>query len=282
MYGYIYKRQNKINGMMYVGQHHYESEEIKLDESYRGSGKYFKRALAFYGEDIFTYELIDSADTPEELNDKEIFWINKLNTTIPNGYNIALGGNIRFDPDTQKKYSRIGALARGTGWHQSEKQKQAVSNYMKNRKVSEETKNKISKLMIGNKRAASAKGKVFVNDGVKNYRKFPDDVDLSKYKFGMLRPDNYAQIVKENLSNRIYINNGVSDKYIKIEQLQDFLDSGWQIGRFRSTYEKRAKSISKGKSGAIKIINNDNVIKYIKPEKLSEFEELGFRRFSNK
>nr|DAH43769.1 MAG TPA: intron associated endonuclease [Caudoviricetes sp.] len=282
MYGYIYKRQNKINGMVYVGQHHYESEDVKLDESYSGSGKYFKRALKLYGESNFTYELIDSADTPEELNDKEILWINKLNTIIPNGYNIALGGQIRFDEDTQREYARKGALSRGTGWHQSDTQKKIASEYMKNREVSTETKCKISKSLVGNSRASSAKGKVFVNDGVNNYRKFPNEVDLSIYKFGMIRPENYSQIVKETLSNRIYINNGVSDKYVKNEELQGFLDSGWQVGRFKSTYEKRGKSISKGKSGTIRIVNSDGVIKYIKPEKMEEFEELGFHRFSNK
>ena len=73
MYGYIYKRVNVINGMVYVGQHVHHSKEVKLDESYRGSGVYFNRALEYFGEENFTYELIDTAEDKDELNEKEKF-----------------------------------------------------------------------------------------------------------------------------------------------------------------------------------------------------------------
>ena len=73
MYGYIYKRENLINNKIYVGQHKYVRESVELDPRYDGSGKVFQLAVEKYGIDNFTYEIIDSAETPEELNEKEIF-----------------------------------------------------------------------------------------------------------------------------------------------------------------------------------------------------------------
>ena len=45
-----------------------------------------------YGEDNFTFETIDSANNLNELNDKEIYWINFYNSISPNGYNVTGGG----------------------------------------------------------------------------------------------------------------------------------------------------------------------------------------------
>lgn len=73
MYGYIYKRQNKLNGKIYIGQHKYNKP--KLDMSYRGSGKVFLKAVKALGDDAFTMELICIAETKEELNEKEIYYI---------------------------------------------------------------------------------------------------------------------------------------------------------------------------------------------------------------
>ena len=91
MYGYIYKRENLINGKIYIGKHKYS--QPMLDESYRGSGKLLNYALVKYGEDNFTYELIDTADTLEELNLLEKFYIEIFNCIHPNGYNISAGGD---------------------------------------------------------------------------------------------------------------------------------------------------------------------------------------------
>lgn len=91
MYGYIYKRVNKLNGMIYVGMHKYDKPE--LDPTYRGSGCLFNRELSIFGEENFTYELVDMADSLEELNELEKYYIQKYNTVTPNGYNISTGGD---------------------------------------------------------------------------------------------------------------------------------------------------------------------------------------------
>ena len=91
MYGYIYKRQNNINGKVYIGKHRHSLPQ--LDYNYHGSGKLLTQAISKYGEENFTYELVDTADSLEELNELEKYYIQKYNTVTPNGYNISTGGD---------------------------------------------------------------------------------------------------------------------------------------------------------------------------------------------
>jgi hypothetical protein len=83
----IYKTTNLINKKIYVGK------SLKNKNSYMGSGTLLNKAMKKYGKDNFIKEIIDYADTLEELNAKEIYWIEKLNSTEQKiGYNIAKGG----------------------------------------------------------------------------------------------------------------------------------------------------------------------------------------------
>jgi hypothetical protein len=83
----IYKTTNLINKKIYVGK------SLRNKNSYMGSGTLLNKAMKKYGKDNFIKEIIDHADTLEELNAKEIYWIEKLNSTKQKiGYNIAKGG----------------------------------------------------------------------------------------------------------------------------------------------------------------------------------------------
>ena len=94
--GKIYKVTNVINGKAYVGQTIRPLQE-RFDRHLRDAinNKYpenhFHRAIRKYGAENFVIEQIDSASTQNELNEKEIYWISKLNS-IDLGYNTAIGG----------------------------------------------------------------------------------------------------------------------------------------------------------------------------------------------
>lgn len=83
----IYKTINLLTGKLYVGK------DVNDRKYYLGSGTYLKRAILKYGKNTFKKEIIEYCKTKAELKDKEIFWIKKLNTLIPNGYNITKGGD---------------------------------------------------------------------------------------------------------------------------------------------------------------------------------------------
>lgn len=95
-YGYIYKIVNLVNNKMYVGQ---TTQSIKrrfkkhISSSNGEDNTYIHNAIKKYGANKFVIYEIDSAKNQNELNNKEIYWIKKLNTKIPNGYNLTDGGD---------------------------------------------------------------------------------------------------------------------------------------------------------------------------------------------
>ncbi len=83
----IYKTTNNINGKIYIGK----SE--KNDPNYLGSGKIIRQAIKRYGKENFTRKDIDIAFSKQELNEKEIYWVDFYDARNPEiGYNIAPGG----------------------------------------------------------------------------------------------------------------------------------------------------------------------------------------------
>lgn len=96
-YGYIYKTTNLVNGKIYIGQH----KSNKFDPKYKGSGVHFKNAIKKYGETNFITEMLDSsANNAAELNELEIYYIDKYNSRDPDyGYNIHCGGNVQMSVD---------------------------------------------------------------------------------------------------------------------------------------------------------------------------------------
>lgn len=87
----IYLITNKKNGKQYVGQTTRTLRERKLEHA-RKNGIVGK-AIRKYGKENFDIKQIDSADSIELLNQKEIDWIEKLDTKSPYGYNLCNGGD---------------------------------------------------------------------------------------------------------------------------------------------------------------------------------------------
>ena len=81
----IYKITNLFNGKIYVGQ------TIKtLAEriaQHKCGDLYIDRAIKTYGIKFFKAEVIEKCANLEELNKREKFWIEKLNSKYPNAYN---------------------------------------------------------------------------------------------------------------------------------------------------------------------------------------------------
>jgi len=96
----IYKITNTINGKIYIGK----SE--KNNEKYYGSGILIKKSIIKYGKENFSKEILEEFDNIERLNEREIYWINLLDSRNPKiGYNIAPGGegfDIRELPNYQE------------------------------------------------------------------------------------------------------------------------------------------------------------------------------------
>lgn len=92
MFGYIYKTTNLINNKIYIGQH--IAPQFEPDK-YIGSGQRLKLAIKKYGIENFKNELLCECNSQEELNEKEIYYINYYNSTNRKiGYNLTIGGQL--------------------------------------------------------------------------------------------------------------------------------------------------------------------------------------------
>ena len=90
MYGYIYKTTNLVNNKIYIGQHKASTFE---PQKYIGSGVILDNAIKKYGLENFKNELICICYSKEELDAKEVYYINLYNSTNRLiGYNIQTGG----------------------------------------------------------------------------------------------------------------------------------------------------------------------------------------------
>lgn len=147
----------------YVGQSMNIEKRIKnhiyLFNRNNHDNPYLQRLWNKYGDEEFSFDILEETLLDEkDLNNKEIYWIEKLNTLSPNGANLMEGGHRNVHtPDVRAKMSedRRGENNPNWGNHWSEESRKNMSEKMTGKYVgdnsvwfgrhhSEETKNKIS------------------------------------------------------------------------------------------------------------------------------------------
>ena len=171
----IYLRTNKINGKQYVGQAvDFDRREYEWKHAKYYAGPLINRARGKYKIDDFKSEILRECQTQEELNQWEQYYIKKLNTKYPNGYNLTDGGGgCSGYKMTDEQRTKLSEARKGrtpwnkgltnetdervkknsinkSGFHHSEEMKRKNSEMKKGNKNwlgkhhSEETKKKIS------------------------------------------------------------------------------------------------------------------------------------------
>lgn len=94
----IYKTTNLINNKIYVGQSKND------DDNYLGSGTYITKAIKKYGKSNFKKEILERCSTHEELNRRELYWIDKLNSTDRGiGYNVSKSTYGLYTEESRKR-----------------------------------------------------------------------------------------------------------------------------------------------------------------------------------
>jgi len=103
-YGIIYSARNLINNKRYIGQTTCSLEKRRREHiNSIGQQKYiFQRAMKKYGVENFIWEELDYADSPEELDYKETYWIDHFGTYGNNGYNMTVGGQKIHKPSKEE------------------------------------------------------------------------------------------------------------------------------------------------------------------------------------
>lgn len=154
----IYKITNRINGKVYIGQtikslaHRWRQHCMPSEKC-----TCLVRAIQKYGKENFTVEQIDVASDPDELNEKEKYWIAEYDCMAPKGYNLKSGGNenIVYSDETRRRISEA-----NTGKKASAETREKLSKAFKGRKLSEETIAKMSASRKGRARSAETRAKI--------------------------------------------------------------------------------------------------------------------------
>lgn len=108
--GYIYKITNTINGKAYIGISVYEPEKRRIKDHLSGRGsRLIANAVKKYGKDAFAYEILEEKVFDEFLPDLEVAYIANYNTIAPNGYNLTSGGDKhkKLSDETRLKLSEL-------------------------------------------------------------------------------------------------------------------------------------------------------------------------------
>jgi group I intron endonuclease len=179
----IYCIENRLNGKMYIGQA-YNIERRLYEHEYhlkRGTDKStaLQNAINKYGFDSFDFYILEACE-PEQMNDREVYYISRYNTNNRcHGYNISAGGKQgllghKFPPEFGQKISAI-----KKGWKMSDEQRLRLSNLFKGKIVSEETRRRISAgrsgekhYMFGKKHTEESKKKMSASHGGTNAYQF--------------------------------------------------------------------------------------------------------------
>lgn len=180
--GVIYKYTSP-SGKVYIGQTLHKKTRINEHKcmAFKGSKSPFHRAIVKYGLKSFTSEIIetivgDPSYVKSKLNELEEYYIEKLNTRVPNGYNVAVGGDSKAGYTVSEETKKLISLANkghitteetkekirqaNLGQKRGKETREKISRAAIGRKVSEETKLKLSKIHKGKKFSTEHKEKI--------------------------------------------------------------------------------------------------------------------------
>ena len=163
--GYIYKITNDVNDKVYIGQtsksrptdrwsqHKTDSKTLKDSDN-----SALHAAMHKFGVEHFFFEIIEEVPI-ESLDEREIYWIAKMNSQVPTGYNISSGGKVpRGFPSKFKGIPRTEEVKQKlrNNWTQERREEQSKrvsgeNNPMFGKITSEETKQKLREALSGEK-----------------------------------------------------------------------------------------------------------------------------------
>ena len=152
--GIIYGWYNTKSGKWYVGQTVNPEGRFNchIRLSLNNDNTHFHRALRKYGLENFVYCILEDNVLKENLNLKEIEWIEYYDSFY-NGYNLTTGGDTNYivSEEYRRKLSesRKGKSSWNKGIRMNEESKKKLSESLKGRVISTETRKRMSESAKG-------------------------------------------------------------------------------------------------------------------------------------
>lgn len=217
MFYTIYKTTNLINGKFYIGKH----KTKNLNDGYMGSGKLLKRAISKYGIDNFHKEILHVCESEKQMNALEKILVvpdSELN------YNLCSGGHGGFGYINDNS---IGVLI--------QEQRRRNPNLVREASIIGNQKKKEKAVADPNwwsvvcKNNSKAQKKRYENGAV---NPFKGKSHNQSYK------DKMSCIMKEKTKGTgnsqygtCWITNGLENRKIKKEELDSWIELGYNKGR---------------------------------------------------
>lgn len=259
----IYKITNKINGKIYIGQTRLSLEKRwkkhLYDAKRQGNNKFYK-AINKYGAENFAIDIIEEGIKDiEQLNAREMYWIKKYDS-YNNGYNSTVGGEVSpmHYEEVRNKVSksltgrefscehrmRISQARKGKGHPHTEEYKVYMSNLLKGRQVSEQTRELLRWANIGKKQS---------KETIEKRRKA-----MTGRKFTKEHTEKLTKVLNEHRFAKSGKEHPRSKSVVKID-----INTGEELERFDSA-SLAEQSLNKNKnSGAIiKVCNGQRKTAY--------------------
>lgn len=204
---FIYKTTNRINGKYYIGKH----KTKQKSDGYIGSGRALKQAIQKYGRSAFRCEILEYAESDEQLNRLEEQYVTEQVVADRDSYNMVVGGrggwnyvheNGLCDPNEYGKRGR-------KEFQRRMKDPEYYQAFCERKK---------SKLI-----EFYAKGGKNPNLG----RKLSDQVKRNISEARKIKPSAGTTGFK-------WVNRGGENKLTHPDQLTDYLSDGYSLGRITS------------------------------------------------
>lgn len=165
---HIYAATCAESGKVYVGittdlQRRKRRHKLDATDGYPYA---FYRAIRKYGWESFTWELLETCDTRDFANEREILWIKRFNSQVPNGYNSTQGGDTGRHGQTVSEETRRKLSEAGKGRVFTEEHRRNLSIAQKAKApASEETRRRISEANKGKVISEETRRKMVVSAG---------------------------------------------------------------------------------------------------------------------
>lgn len=224
MYGIIYLATNTISGLKYVGQTRVSlacRRQKHIDAMRGGSETYFHCAIRKYGIESFEFTPLDESASPEELDEKERYWIGFYQTLDRSiGYNLKNGGQLN-------------------------------GGYL-----SEETKNKIGQANLGKKRSPEARAKMSV---AKKGKPNPGQSERMK-KAQKDHPEKYLGHTHSEETKAILSEISKGKHYSKTTEFPSVPVKCVETGQIFPSFSEASKSIGLSTSNFQRLRKNPNAV----------------------
>jgi group I intron endonuclease len=247
----IYKITNLVNNKVYIGQSWDVLARFKSHRK-KSTSVHLKSSIEKYGLDNFKFEILrefsKSGLTQLFLNVFEIKYISDFKSYDPKfGYNKTFGGEGGLPTEETKQ--KIGIKLKGRYFSSESRQRMSIARKGKTHLVSKETGYAISIARIGHSVLQETRDKI--------------SKSLTNRKFGPRNPSagkNISKSLTGKYIGRVWINNGIFQTRIDKDQLLNYLQVGFQLGRIK----KNEHRVYIHKENNIKRVPNHLLESYLK------------------